>query len=201
MGLMYVVIIFAGLIAWIAKVAEARGRIALGWAAAAAAIGAAAFLLGTEIVDRVMGDTEADGIALFSLLAPLAIMAVSMTTIALVLYRLPIKTSLRRRFPVDNITGGASGDRGSFAIGADSVRLEFSSGAQVIPLAAFRTVNSDGECLRLSWDAGGESREAMLLPRGMPDNPAGRKQQSRAIEKRLRGHMPRATMVLRNREK
>lgn len=201
MGIMYVVVVFIGLIAWIAKVAEARGRVALGWAVGSAAIGAAAFLLGTEIVDRAVSNAESDGIALLSVLAPLALLAGSMTTIALVLYRLPIKTSLQRVLPVDNITGGASGDRGSFALGTDSVRLEFSSGAQVIPLAAFRIVKADGECLRLSWEADGETREAMLLPRGKPDNPAGRKQQSRAIEQRLRGHMPTATMILRNLEK
>lgn len=180
------VAILAGLMAWVAKIAEARGRIALGWTVAAAAIGVTAFLLGIALVALAVIDEASDSLALVAAFMPVVLMAGSVIALALVLQQLPIKTSSRLNWPVHEITAGAEGIAGRLAIEQATLRFELPSGLRIVPLTALRTAKADGECVRLSWDADGAPRETLLLPCGKPDSPEGRRQQSRVIEQRLR---------------
>jgi hypothetical protein len=46
--------------------------------------------------------------------------------------------------------------------------------------------SADGECLRVTAVVGGQPRELVLMPRGKPDTPIGRKAQCRSMEQRIR---------------
>jgi hypothetical protein len=180
---------FACLVAWIAKVAEARGRFALGWAMAGTLIGVAAYGAGVTLLSIAVNRDASDSVTVLAMFTPTVFLIASMTAVALGLQRIPIKTSSRQHYPVEEITPRTSGGRGSFALKGDMVHIELTTGARVIPVAALRTMQADGECLRLLWEAGGETREALLLPRGKPDTAEGRRQQSRVLEQRLRERM------------
>jgi hypothetical protein len=186
MWFMMCVAILACLMAWVAKLAEARGRIALGWAAASAVVGVAGFLFGLALVGLAVTDEESDSLALIAAFMPTVLMVGSVIALAAVLQRLPLKTSSRLSWPIHEIVAGAEGLAGRLAIEQATLRFDLPSGPRIVPLTALRTAKADGECVRLSWDEGGEPRETMLLPCGKPDSPEGRRQQSRVIEQRLR---------------
>lgn len=185
MGFMFGIAVLAGLIAWVAKVAEARGRIALGWAAASLVIGGTGFLAGAGIVALALDSDVSDSLTMVTVLVPPVLAYGSMIGLGIVLQRLPIKTSSRLIWPISDLTAGAESVAGRLAIEKATLRFEL-PGPRLVPLTDLRTAKADGECVRLSWQAGGETREALLMPRGKPDTPEGRRQQSRVIEQRLR---------------
>lgn len=180
------VALLAGLMAWVAKIAEARGRIALGWAVIAAVVGVAGFMFGLVLVALAVSHEESDSLALIAAFMPPVLMAGSVMGIGLVLQRLPIKISSRLSWPIHEIVAGAEGIAGRLSIEQATLRFELPGGPRLVPLTSMRTATADGECVRLSWDEGGAPREALLLPCGKPDSPESRRQQSRIIEQRLR---------------
>jgi hypothetical protein len=191
-SMLFGIALLACLIGWVAKVAEARGRIALGWAAASLVIGVTAFLVGAGIFALALDSETSDSLTMVAVLVPPVLGYGSMIGLGLALQRLPIKTSSRLSWPISDLTAGAESVAGRLAIEKAMLRFDLPS-PRLVPLTDLRTAKVDGECVRLSWQAGGETREALLMPRGKPDTPEGRRQQSRVIEQRLRERItPRA---------
>jgi hypothetical protein len=176
-----------GVVAWlfivagIAKIAEARGRFVILWAIASAAVGAGAFLVGVKLVERTIEDDTLTGgmPMMIALVPPIALLA-SMGAVAGLLYLLPIKVSSRRIWPVTRMA--KLQEAGRLVIGKREIALELPSGTTTLTTDRLRDITADGECVHIRWDDG----ESMLMPRGKPDTPDGRKQQSRTLESRLR---------------
>jgi len=183
---------FGFAIAWVATAAQQRGRIALGWATFAAVLAVIVFWT-CAWLPGLRDDHESDTLSLLVAVAPAVLAFGSMAGVVWLLRRMPIKTSSRRQWQVDEISAGASGNRGHLRLEPAGLRVELTGNTQVIPLGALRTVAADGECLRLAWDREGVRRELLVLPRGTPDTPAGRRAQSQHIEALLRGTLPTAT--------
>jgi hypothetical protein len=181
-------IIGLGVVAWllmvagIAKIAESRGRFAIGWAAAAAAAGASAFLTASQAVVRAIDQDTLGGGSTPLMLVPLPPIAlvVSMCAMAGILYTLPIKVSSRRNWPVTRMA--KQQETGRLVLGNDAITIEMPSGTTTVPTAQLRSATADGECLRIAWVDG----DVILMPRNKPDTPDGHKQQSRSLEHRLR---------------
>jgi hypothetical protein len=185
LGFLIALAALAGFVAWTAKIAESRGRFALGWAAASVVVGAGAFIIGLELIGVALTHDTSDLLAMIAVFMPVVLMIGSMRVVMLVLQRLPIKTSSWFHWPVDSLNAGAESESGRLAIETAALRIELPSGARIVQLTALRTAQADGECVRLSWEADGETRELMLLPRGTPDTPEGRRQQSHVLSQRL----------------
>lgn len=192
-----VVAAFAGQVAWVAKTAALRGRSAAGWALGAASLGVLVFWLGMGLVWLAMSRDASETLSVLAVFAPVVVAFGSTILLVVVIHRLPIKTSSRTRWAVDDLTPGAQGARGRLSIEGETLRVELVGAAQVVPLGALRTVEADGECVRLAWDDAGVPRKVMLLPRGTPDTPEGRRAQSQRIEQQLRGEVPTARVVER----
>jgi hypothetical protein len=117
----------------------------------------------------------------------------AVVAVGVLLKRLPIRTSSSNTWPIDDLSAGAGGARGQIVIAGGSLLIEVAGVTRVVPVATITTAVADGECLRLGWEA--PPGQALLLPRGTPDTPAGRRAQSRALEGRLRGTLPAANLV------
>lgn len=156
------------------------------WSRTLAAVGTAA-VAGVLLVERAVDSDAPDVVSMFAALSPLPFMVVTTLLIVVVLRLLPIKASSARDWPVQDMTPGSADAAGRFAIESTGLRIDGASRACRIPFAALHSVRADGECLRLAWDEDGRRCEIMLMPRGKPDRPQGRRQQSRVIEQRVAG--------------
>jgi len=105
-----------------------------------------------------------------------------------VLKLLPIKISSRACWPVHDVTGGAGGITGELALVPGGLRVQL-AGERIIPIGALRGAKLDGECVRITWDAGDQPGELVVLPCGKPDTTAGRQEQSRVIARRIQHHI------------
>jgi len=176
-------VVFALLMAWIAKIAERRGRIGLVWAGIGAGVGLAGIIVGVVIVAIAVTADASTGVLLLSVLTPMALMIAGMAGVAAVLTKLPIATSTRR-FTIHEM--GRNTAAGSLVIDGDRLTIELpGTTADSVLLVALRSAEADGECIRLAWDDGGAPIERTYLMGGNPNTPDGRKQQSKVLAQRL----------------
>jgi hypothetical protein len=176
----------AALVAWVTRVADSRGRSALGWAALALVLAVLGFLVGYGIVGAALtADRHSDDLVLLSAIAPIALAAIPVIGVITALGRLPIKTAGGRRWPVAELSGAGAGH---LALVPGGVELALTP-PRVVALAALERVEVDGECVRLAWRGDDGARaEVLVLPCGLPDTPDGRKQQARTIVARIADH-------------
>ena len=175
-GVAVLVIAWALHIAWIAKLAEARGRSVVLWiliGIVAAAVGAR---IGVWIMD-VTSDSDNDVAMLFGSIAPLPILMLAMGTVAFVVSRLPVRVQIRREWPVHSSAHGP----GSMLISRDSLVLQWANRSDTILRAEVKNATVDGECLRLGSPTG----ELLLMPMGTPQTRAGRISQAKTLARIL----------------
>lgn len=182
----------AALVTWVTKVAEARGRSALGWATLALALAVLGFFAGYLVINAAMETSRhSDDLVLISAIAPVVLAALPVIGVITVLRRLPIKTAAGRRWPVAEMSGGA----GHVALVPGALELALAP-PRVVPLAALEQVEADGECVRIAWRGDdGLRAERVVLPCGTPDTPEGRKQQARTIVARIADHRRRGSVA------
>jgi hypothetical protein len=173
-----VVVVWAMLVAWIGKLAQSRGRFIAGWAIGAAATGLLAFTAGLELVRSLVDSDASTGLMLLSVMAPPALLIGSMLAIGLVLHRAPISVADRDEWPVHFVNRGP----GTISIEGGTVRFTWSEGSRASPLDGLRRVEADGESVRIRLD---DDSELLALPMGKPATPAGRRQQSLSLSRRL----------------
>ena len=170
------------LIAWIAKVAERRGRLGLVWALIGAGVGLAAIVVGIVVVAVAVNADASTGLMLLSAFTPMVLMIGAMGGLAGVLMKLPISTSTRR-FTIHEM--GRNTTAGTLVVDGDRLSIELPGGTDTVSLVALRRAEADGECIRLAWDDGGTSVERTYLMGGNPNTPDGRKHQSKVLARRL----------------
>ena len=181
-GLGLAFLAFALMIAWIAKVAERRGRIGLLWALIGAGAGIAGAVVGVVIVMVAMTSEASTGLLLLSALMPMVLMLAAMAGVAAVLNKLPIATS-SRRFTIHEM--GRNTTAGSLVVDGDRLTIELPGSTDTVLLVALRRAEADGECIRIAWDDGETPVERTYLMGGTPNTPDGRKQQSKVLARRL----------------
>lgn len=178
LGLGVLVVVWAMLVGWIGKLAQARGRFIAGWAIGGAATGVLAFTVGLGLV-RSLVDSEASiGLTLLSLLTPPVLLIGSMLAIGLVLHSAPVSVADHDEWPVHFVNRGP----GTISVDGGTVRFAWSEGSASSPLDGLRRVEADGESVRIRL---ADDSELLALPMGKPATPAGRKQQSLALARRL----------------
>lgn len=181
------VVVWAILVAWIAKLAQSSGRIVAGWALGAAATGVLAVAAGLALIVHLVDLETANSLTLLSALTPPVFMVGSMIVLGLVLQRMSIKISHRDEWPVHFVNRGP----GRISIDAGVARFVWPDGSRTTPLDQLQRVEADGECVRIGC---AEDLELVALPMGKPETPAGRKQQSLTLARRLRvNHAPAAS--------
>jgi hypothetical protein len=169
-GLILVVALWAGLVAWIAKVAQARGRSVIGWPLLGGAAGAAGFALGVVLFANTAETDLSTLIMLLSTLAPLVLMVAAMAGVVYALHRAPVHVANAKDWAVHFVDRGAGQIRFH---GGGKVTFEWPNGSRDAELRDVRA-QPDGESVRVQIDGD----ELCLMPLGKPDTPAGRRQQS-----------------------
>ena len=177
-GVMVVIALWAGMLAWTATVAQRQGRMPVIWAFASGLAGLFGFGLGTAIVYRAL-DLDAPTPALILLmLVPLVLMAGAMTAVVIVLRRGPVHVALAKTWPVQFIDRG----EGKVRFEGKLVRFEWRDGTREAPLHDVKG-RADGECVRVTID----QDELCLMPMGKPETPEGRRRQSVLLARMLGG--------------
>jgi MFS family permease len=181
-GLGIALVIFALMLAWIAKVAERQGRMGVVWALVGAGAGIAGGVLGAVIVSIAIDADPSTGLMLLAMLAPIVLIVVAMAGVGAVVMKLPIATS-SRRFTIHEM--GRNTAAGTLVVDGDKLTIELPGGTDTVLLVSLRRAEADGECIRLAWDDGATLVERTYLMGGSPNTPDGRKQQSKVLAQRL----------------
>ncbi|MBA3500147.1 MAG: hypothetical protein M4D80_36020 [Myxococcota bacterium] len=184
-GVLVVIMLWAGLLAWTAKVAQAQGRSPLLWALIAGLIGGASFAMGLLLFEKVIDLEASTALMLLTFTAPLVLMAGSMTALVFALRRGPIHVANAKTWPVHFV------DRGEGKVrfhGGGKVAFEWRDGSREAGLQNIRA-QADGECVRIKIE---DTDELCLMPMGKPETPAGRRQQSLKLAGMLRSSHVRA---------
>jgi hypothetical protein len=179
-GVMTVIALWAGLLAWTAKVAQAQGRNPVVWAFVTGLTGFATFGLGLAIIEHALDLDMSTSVLLLSILLPLGLMAGSMTAIVSVLRRGPVHVANAKTWSVHFV------DRGPGKVrfhGGGNVAFEWRDGSREAGLQDVRA-DADGECVRIKIE---DRDELCFMPMGKPETPAGRRQQSLKLASMLRG--------------
>jgi len=176
------------ILAWVARIAQGRGRSVIGWTLGAAVAGGLGLIGGISIVARAVNEDVlgrgggGDLTLLVGLLVPVMLF-VPMVVIGIVLQREPIKVANRKSLPVHFMDRGP----GRVSFEDAGVCFEWSGGSQRVALEQVRHVEADGECVRVTCPGdGAELLDFVVMPMGKPDSPAGRRQQSLSLAHRLR---------------
>jgi hypothetical protein len=181
---------WAGLIAWLAKLAQSRGRFIVGWAIGGGLCGLVAFGAGLGLVTSVIDSDASTGLMLLTTLAPPLFMLGAMLVIGIIIVRMPIRVAARDKWSVHFLNRG----EGRISIDGDAVHFTWPDGSREARLDQLH-VEADGEVVRIGGTEGGE---IVALMTGKPDSSAGRRQQSQALARRLRANVdsiPRATAL------
>ena len=182
-----VMLIWCLLIAWVARIAQGRGRSVIGWTAGAGAASvlgvAAGIAVFVRVVNRSVFSSGDNDLTLVAALLPLFALVAPIVVIGVVLQRAPIRVVLRKSWPVHLM------DRGPGRVLFDDAGtcFEWSNGSLRLTRQAVRSVVADGECVRVTCTVDDDVLELVVLPMGKPETPAGRRQQSLALAGRLRG--------------
>jgi len=177
-GVIVVILVWALLMAWIARTAIAHGRFGVLWGIGGGAVGAGAFAAGLAIVSQSVDADMSAGVLVGALLIPIALMVGSMVALALVLRRGGIQVAAKKVTPIHFLDRGA----GQLRIEGENVSFTWRDGSRAATRGALETVVADGEVVRVS--VGGD--ELCFMPMGKPETPEGRRQQSITIAGRLR---------------
>ncbi|MBX3156622.1 MAG: hypothetical protein KF773_11520 [Deltaproteobacteria bacterium] len=172
--------LFAGLLAWIARTAQERGRNVVGWSIGAVVGGGLGLATGIRwLSDVASSDQDVSSLTLFGVfLAPSALMAAVMGAIGIVLRRGPVVVSTRAEWPIHVVNRGD----GTLRIHAGLVEVRWPHGSLSRAAELIDRVEPDGECVRIT--VAGE--ELAILPMSKPDTREGRIAQALAITKQLR---------------
>jgi hypothetical protein len=196
-GVGAMIVAWAMLVAWVAKLAQARGRFIAGWALAAVAAGIAGCCVGLAVTSAVLESETSSGLSMLVLFAPLVGLIAPMTAIGFALHRTPVKVAQRNDWPVHFLDRGP----GRLTIDAGIVRFAWPEGSRATPLDQLRSVEADGECVRISCTVDGEELALVVLPMAKPETPAARKQQSQMLARQLHAPPPVATAAYRERRR
>jgi hypothetical protein len=177
LGVGILVILWAMLIAWIARAAGDRGRSVFAWALIGAAAGIGGLVASSELIAHVIEPFGGNTMLLLTLLTPLTFLIVPMAAIAVGLGKFAAHAAHRRTWRVHSAKRGS----GRLLIGRDRLKIVWTDGDDDIPFTLLRRVDPDGECLRLAW----ADSEHVLMPLEKPDTRAGRQAQSRALASQI----------------
>ena len=176
-GVLIPIVIWAGLIAWVGRVAKSRGRIPGVWALAAAVAGAGSFMLGILVdVSAFNSNDVMIGLTMLSMLLPMVFMLAAMIGIGVALQRKPYGATRKRVFDVHILQRGP----GQLRIENDRIALSWPDGSRDVPFRELERVEADGEALRV---CAGDTY--VLLPVAEGLSPDGRRHLSRQIALRL----------------
>lgn len=178
-AILAIIMVWAGLIAWIAKVAHAHGRSVMFWVPLAIVAGGLGAMLGFELMSAVVDAEPSTGVLLLATLTPLLLMAAPMIGIAIALQRSPIYVAFDKDWPIHFVGRGS----GRLRIHAGNVSFEWQDGSRAVAVRELKSVEADGECVRVRLP---DDDELCLMPMGKPETPAGRRQQSLQLARRLR---------------
>lgn len=177
-GGLAVVVLWAMLVAGVARCAQARGRSAGIWAIGAGVGGGIGFSAGLALTGTAVDRDAEVGVMLMSAMAPLLLMAGVMIGVAIYILYAPIAATRRARWAVHVHELGA----GELRIDPDRLTIACEHGTREIERARIRTIELDGECVRVHHG----DTELAILPIGQPQTPAGRRTQSVQLAHRLR---------------
>lgn len=180
------IVVWALLIAWIAKLAQGRGRFIAGWAIGAAVAGVLGYFAGLDLLARTVESDAAESWTLVSAMTPFLFVVIPMAAIGLVLHGVPVKVQHRNEWPVHFVNRGP----GRVRFDGDQACFEWPGGSRTAPLDQLRGVEADGESVRVRC---AEELELVMLPVGKPETPAGRRQQSQILARQLRARSSSAT--------
>ena len=186
-GIGALVVVLAGVIAWIAKVAHGRGRSVIAWVAIGVGAGGLGLQAGRAVYRyATAGENLNDAALMAGLLAvPLSALA-ALILVVVVLTRLPVHVGRAREWPVHVMKRGP----GAVRIAGDVVHVTWPDMERVLPAAELRDVEVDGQCVRLATTS---DDVFVLMPRGGPDSSEYRTAQSKALAgaiSALRGPRP-----------
>ncbi|MBA2538818.1 MAG: hypothetical protein H0V17_04215 [Deltaproteobacteria bacterium] len=170
------------LLVYVARIAQSRGRSIVVWTLIAAGAGVLGTVTGFLLMDKMIGATsEVDPSMLVTAVAifmPLILLIVPMVVVGSMVQREPIKITAHGSWPVAFL---GKGD-GSIAVDGGQIRVDMANTTRVLAPQQLQRVEADGECVRLTL----ADEELVVLPMGKPATPAGRRQQSLVLAKRLR---------------
>ena len=177
---MVAIAIWAGLLAWAARTAQARGRSVLVWTLGTAAVGGVAFAIGVQVMLRAFDEDASVGVTLAATMMPLAFMLSAMVGLVVLLLRQPIHVSLGKLVRVHFVDRG----EGTLQLGDGKAVFAWTGGTREAVVRELAAADADGECVRIRFADGDE---LCFMPMGKPDSPAGRREQSVHLARLLRG--------------
>ena len=169
-GVIIVIALWAGLIAWTAKVAQSRGRSVVGWPLLAAVVGILGFALGILLFKNTADDDLSTAIIMLATLSPPILMFAAMGGVVFALHRSQVYVANTKNWAVHFVNRGEGTVR---FLGGGKVAFGWSDGSRDAELRDV-SAEADGECVRVKI----ESDELCVMPLGKPDTPTGRRQQS-----------------------
>jgi hypothetical protein len=178
-GILAVIMIWALLVAWVAKVSQAQGRSVILWVLAAVTAGGFGGLLGLYLMNHMVAGDASTGVMLLGTFMPVILTLVPMIGIGLAIKRSPIQVSAKSDWPVHFVNRG----EGQLRIRDGRIALEWKDGSREAAVRELAGVEADGECVRVRF---ANDDELCFMPLGKPETPAGRRQQSVQLARRLR---------------
>lgn len=169
------------LLVWVARSAQNRGRSALVWSLLAACAGVLGTVTGVLLLDQMLGAGDAERgmlITVMAIFTPLLLLILPMLAVGFMVQREPIKVINRGSWPVAFL---GKGD-GSITVDGAQIRVDLGDKSLLLEPQQLVRVEADGECVRLTL----ADEDLIALPMGKPATPAGRRQQSLVLAKRLR---------------
>jgi hypothetical protein len=179
-GVVFLMFIWCGLLAWVARLAVSRGRSAVVWGLLAGAVGGIGVMAGTMAAGRLIWDREEVNllVTVVGLFLPFITLIVPMLVVAFVVVREPIKVANRGPWAVTFMKQGP----GTISEAGDKIAIEHGGTRRELAPDELTRVEADGECLRITI----ADEELVAMPMGKPATPAGRRHQSLVLAKRLR---------------
>jgi hypothetical protein len=172
-----VILLWCGLMVWVARMAHELGRSAF-WGLGAGVAGVLGMITGIMLLQSLVDrDDLSTATLVATMLLPPTSMIVPMVVVGLVLRRAPIRVSMRGTWPVTFMAQGP----GSITITGATVQVAWKNTTRELAPADPLRAEADGECVRIT--VGDEQLVAM--PMGKPATPAGRRHQSLLLARRL----------------
>jgi hypothetical protein len=175
-GIVIIIFIWALLIGWVGKTAQARAQRVGWWALVAAASGALAFVVGAWVTAQAIDHEISTSLTLLSMLLPLLMMIAAMAAVGIVVLRRAPSAWGRKVWPVHFMEHGP----GNLRIDGGRVVFEWPDGSHEIAASDIKNAEADGGCVRVSCD-----REVVMIPVGDGLGPQGTRLLSQQIAKRL----------------
>ncbi len=174
-GVVIIIAVWAGLVAWTAKTAQARGRSVIVWPLAAAALGGLVFAAGVQVFTTIGVETD---LGFIVALLPVVLMIAVMGGVVWILQRQPIHVARRNHVRVHFMDRG----EGTVSFRDDTATFAWADGSREARLHDVSAADADGECVRVRFT---DASELCILPLGKPETPAGRREQSVQLARQL----------------